>query len=279
MVRYPSARPGADLRRERRDDDQKSITRAMKPASCPVRPHHHERRADHMLRMRLRAGVTAKERLAQAIAIGAVLAGTAALAMPVARDVGARVTTASLTAQRLELRDALMPSVQATRLVWDGVDVDGDGQADFANPTGHAPREHDAYGYGAFGASRDGGSRRHEGVDFIAEAGQAVVAPLSGYVTKIGYAYASDRNLRFVEITNPALRYAARVFYIEPTVEVGDTVAVGRPIGEAYSLQRKYPGGMTDHVHLEILDKGRRVDATEVLTARYEPVADSLAAD
>ncbi|HEY8616519.1 M23 family metallopeptidase [Phenylobacterium sp.] len=233
-----------------------------------------------MLRIRLRAAETAKERLAQAVAVGAVLAGTAALAMPAARDVGVRATRVSVGAvQQIELRGVFAPAAPATRLVWEGADVDGDGEADFANPTGHQPRGHDAYGQGEFGASRDGGVRRHEGVDYAAEAGQTVLAPISGYVTKIGYAYAGDRDLKFVEITNPALRFAARVFYVNPDVEVGDTVAVGRPIGEAHSLQRKYPGGMTDHVHLELMDKGRRIDATEVLTARYEPVADSQAAD
>src|SRR4051812_42964505 len=50
-------------------------------------------------------------------------------------------------------------------VVWDGVDLDGDGTKDFANPTGGEQRGHDAYGSGEFGASRDGGGRRHEGVD------------------------------------------------------------------------------------------------------------------
>jgi peptidoglycan LD-endopeptidase LytH len=105
-------------------------------------------------------------------------------------------------------------------------------------------------------------------VDFIAEAGQPVMAPISGYVTKIGYAYGGDSSLRFVEITNPALHYQARVFYVDPSVRVGDTVAVGRRIGRQQTLTQKYPGGMTDHVHLEIMDtKGRRIDPTRVITA------------
>lgn len=156
------------------------------------------------------------------------------------------------------------------QLVWDGADVDGDGRADFANPTGNAPRAHDVYGDGEFGARRDGGSRRHEGVDYKARAGQDVEAPISGYVTKIGYAYAGDPDLKFVEITNPALNYAARIFYVNPKVQVGDAVLIGQPIGAAHSLQRKYPGGMTDHVHLEILDRrGVRLDAARMITAEY----------
>lgn len=157
--------------------------------------------------------------------------------------------------------------------VWDGADIDGDGRADFANPTGQDPRGHDAYGDGEFGARRDGGSRRHEGVDYRATAGQTVKAPISGYVTKIGYAYAGDQNLKFVEITNPALNYAARIFYVNPKVVEGQAVAMGHPIGTAHSLQRKYPGGMTDHVHLEIIDRGgARLDAARIITAEYRPV-------
>ncbi|MBX3482369.1 MAG: peptidoglycan DD-metalloendopeptidase family protein [Phenylobacterium sp.] len=156
-------------------------------------------------------------------------------------------------------------------LVWQGKDVDGDGRDDFCNPTGREARGHDAYGEGEFGARRDGGSRRHEGVDFMARAGQTVAAPISGYVSKIGYAYPGDETLKFVEITNPALRYAARVFYVNPKVQIGDAVAVGRPIGTAHSLQRKYPGGMTDHVHLEIIDRaGDRIDAAKVIVAAYQ---------
>lgn len=155
-------------------------------------------------------------------------------------------------------------------LVWRGADVDGDGAADFVNPTGHAPRTEDFYGFGTFGASRDGGFRRHEGVDFVARPGQAVVSPISGFVTKIGLAYDDDKELQFVEITNPAIGYVARVFYIDPTVAVGDVVRLGQPVGAAHSLQTRYPDGMTDHVHLELMGPdGARMDALAVLKPRY----------
>jgi murein DD-endopeptidase MepM/ murein hydrolase activator NlpD len=171
---------------------------------------------------------------------------------------------------RPRLRNLLETPRMETVLVWEGCDVDGDGAADFANPTGHAPRVHDAYGSGAFGASRDGGSRHHEGVDYQAQAGQDIAAPISGFVTKIGYAYDNHPDLRFVEITNPATGYAARVFYINPQVTVGQTVRLGETIGAAHTLQDVYPGGMTDHVHLEIAERGRRLDANDLITARYE---------
>jgi murein DD-endopeptidase MepM/ murein hydrolase activator NlpD len=164
-----------------------------------------------------------------------------------------------------------------TRLVWEGADIDGDGQPDIANPTGHAPRLEDAYGEGRFHASRDGGEREHEGVDYVATPGQAVEAPISGYVSRIGYAYSDDQTLRYVEIDNPALHLTARVFYLDPTVAVGDTVAVGHPIGQAHTLQHKYPLGITDHVHLEIAERGRKVDAAKLIVARME--SDRIAAD
>jgi murein DD-endopeptidase MepM/ murein hydrolase activator NlpD len=164
------------------------------------------------------------------------------------------------------------------RLVWEGADLDGDGQADIANPTGQAPRQIDAYGEGRFHASRDGGEREHEGVDYVATPGQTVEAPISGYVAKIGYAYPDDTSLRYVEIDNPALHLTARVLYVDPKVQVGDTVAVGHPIGQAHSLQQRYPLGITDHIHLEIADRrGRKLDAETLIVARTE--TDRMAAD
>ncbi|TCS13597.1 M23 family metallopeptidase [Caulobacter sp. BK020] len=153
-------------------------------------------------------------------------------------------------------------------LVWSGSDIDGDGAPDFANPTGGVPRGHDEFGDGQFGARRDGGSRSHEGVDYVATAGQDVKAPMSGYVTKIGYAYAGDSGLTFVEITNPALGYVARAFYVKPSVEVGQTVRLGETIGADQSLQGHYPG-ITDHVHLEVMQPGgERVNAAELITRK-----------
>lgn len=161
--------------------------------------------------------------------------------------------------------------VQASFPTWQGVDLDGDGQADVADPTGREPRDVDAYGEGRFHAVRDGGARLHEGVDYVARAGQVVDAPISGYVTKIGYAYPGDHVLRFVEIENPALHLQARVFYVDPDVTVGQAVAVGHPIGHAHSLQKKYPGGIIDHIHLEIADRrGRKLDAATLILARTD---------
>ena len=153
-------------------------------------------------------------------------------------------------------------------LIWSGADIDGDGAPDFANPTGGAPRGHDEFGDGQFGARRDGGAREHEGVDYVASAGQGVAAPISGYVTKIGYAYAGYSDLKFVEITNPALGYVARAFYVKPGVEVGQAVHLGEIIGQDQSLQKHYPG-ITNHVHLEVMQPGgERVNAAALIVRK-----------
>ena len=180
----------------------------------------------------------------------------------------------------LDVPDFAKPApVTRERTVWVGADLDGDGQPDIADPTGEAPRGTDAYGEGRFHARRDGGDREHEGVDYVATAGQPVKAPISGYVSHIGFAYPDDQTLKYVEIENPALKLTARLFYVDPDVAVGDAVAVGRPIGHAHTLQKRYPLGITDHVHLELADRrGRKLDAGRLILANNE-VETVVAAD
>lgn len=143
-------------------------------------------------------------------------------------------------------------------------DINGDGQADFANPTGRSPRGKDAYGSGHFGASRTG--HIHAGVDYVADAGQTVIAPIAGFVTRVGYAYKDSHDYRYVEITNRTTGYMARVMYVGPEVQVGQALALGQTIGRAQNLQRRYPRGITNHVHLEIARLGgRQLDASRLI--------------
>jgi peptidoglycan LD-endopeptidase LytH len=137
-----------------------------------------------------------------------------------------------------------------------GRDVDGDGAPDFVNPTDKGVRDVDNFGSGHFLASRDGGVRRHEGVDYVSTAGQDVQAPISGYVTKIGYAYSDDANFRYVELTNRAIGYVARVFYVQPVVVLGQAVRLGQVVGTTETLRKRYPG-ITDHVHVELAEIAR----------------------
>ena len=155
----------------------------------------------------------------------------------------------------------------ATLPLTTGADVTGDGRPDFVNPTGYGPRGKDAYGSGAFGASR--GGRGHSGVDYVASAGQRVFAPIGGVVTRVGHPYSDDASFRYVEITNPQIGYKARVMYVGPQVREGERVALGEEIGRAQTLQQRYPRGITDHVHLEIARlNGAAINAATLVPTR-----------
>jgi murein DD-endopeptidase MepM/ murein hydrolase activator NlpD len=204
----------------------------------------------------------AARQLRRLVALTAVVAATAAFAkapetMPaLAQGEAARPVSYAVA----------VPAKASYRIAQDITlsDINGDGEADFANPTGKAPRGKDAYGSGHFGASRTG--HIHEGVDYVAEAGQQVVAPIAGFVTKVGYAYRDSYDFRYIEITNRMTGYTARVMYVGPEVQVGQTLALGQPIGRAQSLTRRYPNGITNHVHLEIARLGgRQIDASRVI--------------
>ncbi len=134
------------------------------------------------------------------------------------------------------------------------IDADGDGVSDYANPTHGLIRGVDAYGSGRFGAVRDGGKRKHHGVDYIATPGDWVEAPIAGVVTKYGYAYRRDADLRYVEIKNSDTGMTARVLYVDASVADGATITAGEIIGTAQNLADRYPGGITNHVHVELTD-------------------------
>jgi hypothetical protein len=151
---------------------------------------------------------------------------------------------------------AIAAREEAPRVVL--VDANGDGWADLASPTGGEVRGHDSYGAGFFGASRDGGRRKHEGCDYAAHAGDVVYSPIGGLITRIGHSYDNDRSLTFVEITDTVTNMVARVHYVDTAVFEGQIVSAGDPLGQAQDLSKRYPGGMTNHVHVE-MSAGQRV--------------------
>ena len=118
-------------------------------------------------------------------------------------------------------------------------------------------RDCDSHGCGNYGASR--GSRTHTGQDLLAPAGARVGAPVAGEVTKIGYPYADDLSFRYVQITNSG--YGVRLFYVEPSVRVGQMVSQGEPIGTVQDLSKRYDK-IPNHVHLEIKKDGSFIDPT-----------------
>lgn len=151
-------------------------------------------------------------------------------------------------------------------VIW-AVDKDGDGVTDFYNPTHGAMRGHDDFGSGAFGASRDGGKRKHEGVDYVVAPGGSVRSPIAGEIARVSYAYRGVGGFRIVDIVNSETKVKARVFYVSPNVAVGDIVVAGQEIGVAQDLNARYPG-ITNHVHVELRDSQQRlIDASEEVPA------------
>lgn len=124
-------------------------------------------------------------------------------------------------------------------------------------------RGSDNFGAGYFGASRDGGKRKHMGVDAITIAGGDFYARVNGTVTGLGYPYPDTYFYRIVQITDDK-GWQWRYFYVAPCVELGLKIKVGDKIGVCQDLQPRYPG-ITQHVHFEIKVKGEHIDPTEYL--------------
>jgi len=111
-------------------------------------------------------------------------------------------------------------------------------------------RGDDELGSGAWHAPR--GNRLHNGIDYACYPGTEDDTPVSGEVTKLGYPYGDDLSYRYVQITDSE-GDCHRIFYIEPTVEIGDVMVhkASPSIGTAQDLTTRYPG-ITNHIHYEI---------------------------
>jgi hypothetical protein len=119
------------------------------------------------------------------------------------------------------------------------------------SPTGKGIRGHDKWGGGFFGASRDGGKRKHEGADFISETGQQVVMPLDGTIVRVARPYADDNRYSGCLIRTPEYP-EVKMFYFEPLQGlIGKKAKRGCVIGFAQNVAARYPR-ITNHVHLEV---------------------------
>ena len=124
-----------------------------------------------------------------------------------------------------------------------------------ANRTMFNPsRSNDAWGSGAFGASRDGGTRPHLGTDFVINEGDTVYAPFEMEVYSISYPYKLNTSFKGIKFRTEinGVDYDGRIWYVVPNPGViGSSLSKGDAIGVAQSLQSKYPG-ITDHVHVHL---------------------------
>lgn len=115
----------------------------------------------------------------------------------------------------------------------------------------------DAYGAGGFHAPRDGGARKHEGLDFVTVPGDKIIMPAGGLITGIGTAYPYS-TLGAVHIACSDGIHFIRLFYLNTGREVGTMLGQGDILGSAedvaayWELKSPRAGTMTNHVHLEL---------------------------
>lgn len=113
-------------------------------------------------------------------------------------------------------------------------------------------RGSDPQGSGAFGASR--GSRKHKGLDLLAEAGQIIKAPFDLKIVKHGIVYNSTSQFKYVEFEGLGLLsvFRIRLMYVQSDISVGQKVAKGSNLGICQNIAAYHGGGMKNHLHLEI---------------------------
>lgn len=126
-------------------------------------------------------------------------------------------------------------------------------------------RDKDRYGNGAYGAGRKKGKDdySHQGVDIVSEPGQDVASPIAGRVVRIAQPYGDDKTYKGVEI-EAVDGTRMKVFYVDPTIKVGDFVSAGDSIGRAQDITTRYPG-ITNHVHVEMRNPEGLQDPTPYL--------------
>lgn len=107
----------------------------------------------------------------------------------------------------------------------------------------------DAEGDGHFATAR--GGKRHKGVDYKFTPGEAVRSPVSGIVTRIGYAYDNDI-YRLIEVLSHKGYLLWRFMYVNPEVAAGDKITVDQTLGTAQAISKRYSSKMIDHVHVEL---------------------------
>ena len=148
----------------------------------------------------------------------------------------------------------------------------------FARPSSLGIRGEDGYGSGAFLAGRAG--HFHRGVDYITRVGQFITAPSAGEQIRIGFPYGDDLSYRLIEIISEW--WTVRLYYVQPLMGDGTVFSQGSAVGTSQDLSRRYPvdddhpGGITQHVHCEVVLSPRfALPAGWVRGRDYEMLADA----
>ena len=116
------------------------------------------------------------------------------------------------------------------------------------SPTGLGIRN-DSEGFGHFGAKR--GTKLHRGTDYLAIAGQDIVAPFDMVLSR--YSNASDKFARESGIKWQTPVGSGRMWYFTPKPDlIGTFVSKGTVIGTALDLIPYYGPNILSHIHFQI---------------------------
>lgn len=118
----------------------------------------------------------------------------------------------------------------------------------------------DIQGAGHFGAPR--GSRKHEGIDFVAPAQKAVLAPISGVIRKL-QVYSTDPKWQGVAIKSGDVE--VKMFYVSPLAKLPVNINRGEIVGFMQDRAAASPG-MINHIHFELRIKGTIQDPGQYFT-------------
>jgi len=119
-------------------------------------------------------------------------------------------------------------------------------------------RNTDAYGSGAFGASR--GTRTHAGIDMAAQPGDEVVAPCDGRVVHIGVAYyGSLLGSLHIQGTGQFADVRVKLLYVDAddgltgSVTKGQKIGIAQDVASYWHMKSPKSGTMRNHIHMELM--------------------------
>ena len=123
----------------------------------------------------------------------------------------------------------------------------------------------DAGGCGNFGASRDNGSRVHEGLDILCVPNAEVYAPFDGIVQRKVDPY-GDGRFSGLQIYCPDRNFTVKIMYFSPIETlIGQIVTRGEVLGFAQNISTRYGSDVPPHLHIETIVNGQKVNPEQFL--------------
>ncbi|XP_053537977.1 leukocyte cell derived chemotaxin 2, tandem duplicate 1 [Ictalurus punctatus] len=108
------------------------------------------------------------------------------------------------------------------------------------------------YGCGNYGASRNGGKSKHEGLDIVCADGATVYAPFDVTLKRKAVPYKKNNAINNgIELSGGGLCF--KLFYVKPDKYSG-SLKKGEKLGTMLRMQDVYPG-ITSHLHVQMCDK------------------------